>query len=130
MTSQPKYSRAASTRFLESSADDWKMLEGGGGGVLRARPHPLEISPSLVVVTLGLTHLRAFVLCRTHFDYEKMKPEELSFQREDVFHVWDTMHNGVIGSWHAQRVTKTNVETEAGVVPNKCRYVGCVGYLA
>ena len=52
-----------------------------------------------------------------------MKTEELSFQREDVFHVWDTMYNGVIGSWHAQRVTKTNVETETGVVPNKCRCV-------
>ena len=41
-----------------------------------------------------------------------------------MFHVTDTMFNGVIGSWHAKLVDKMmNVETESGVVPNKCRLV-------
>jgi len=50
-----------------------------------------------------------------------MKPDELDMNREDVFHVWDTMFGGMIGSWHAQRVTLNNDETETGVIPNKCR---------
>ena len=59
--------------------------------------------------------------CRVHFDYEKMKENELSFQREDVFHIWDTMQDGVIGSWRAQAITKTGKEAEMGIVPNKSR---------
>ena len=60
--------------------------------------------------------------CRVHFDYDKMKDNELSFQREDVFHIWDTMHDGVIGSWKAQMVMKTGQETTVGIIPNKSRY--------
>lgn len=58
---------------------------------------------------------------KVHFDYDKMKENELSFQREDVFHIWDTMHDGVIGSWQAQMVTKTGQETTIGIIPNKSR---------
>jgi len=50
-----------------------------------------------------------------------MKDNELSFQREDVFHIWDTMHDGVIGTWRAQIVTKQGHETEVGIIPNKSR---------
>lgn len=58
---------------------------------------------------------------KVHFDYEQMKEQEFSFQREDVFHIWDTMHDGVIGAWRAQVVTKTGLETEIGILPNKSR---------
>ncbi|XP_031573383.1 tight junction protein ZO-1-like isoform X3 [Actinia tenebrosa] len=58
---------------------------------------------------------------KAHFDYAKMKEDELDINREDVFHVWDTMYGGMIGSWHAQRVTLNNEETETGIIPNKCR---------
>ncbi|XP_078360375.1 tight junction protein ZO-1-like isoform X2 [Oculina patagonica] len=58
---------------------------------------------------------------KTHFDYEKMKDNECSFQREDVFHIWDTMHDGVIGTWRAQVVTKQGQETDVGIIPNKSR---------
>ena len=50
-----------------------------------------------------------------------MKDNELDFQREDVFHIWDTMHDGVIGAWRAQVVTKTGQETLMGIIPNKSR---------
>lgn len=50
-----------------------------------------------------------------------MKEQEFSFQREDVFHIWDTMHDGVIGAWRAQVITKTGLETEIGILPNKSR---------
>ncbi|CAH3013994.1 unnamed protein product [Porites evermanni] len=58
---------------------------------------------------------------KVHFDYEKMKPSELSFGKEDVFHIWDTMQDGVIGSWRAQVVTKAGNEAEVGIIPNKSR---------
>ena len=58
---------------------------------------------------------------RVHFDYGKMKDNELDFMREDVFHIWDTMHDGVIGAWRAQVVTKTGQETETAIIPNKSR---------
>ncbi|XP_068711421.1 tight junction protein ZO-1-like isoform X2 [Montipora foliosa] len=58
---------------------------------------------------------------KVHFDFDKMKDNELSFQREDVFHIWDTMHDGVIGSWKAQMVMKTGQETTVGIIPNKSR---------
>ena len=64
---------------------------------------------------------------RVHFDYEKMKPSELSFGKEDVFHIWDTMQDGVIGSWRAQVVTKAGNEAEVGIIPNKSRLIHYFG---
>ncbi|KAJ7394022.1 Tight junction protein ZO-2 [Desmophyllum pertusum] len=58
---------------------------------------------------------------KAHFDYEKMKDNELEFMREDVFHIWDTMHDGVIGTWRAQIVAKMGQETDIGIIPNKSR---------
>lgn len=67
--------------------------------------------------------------CRAHFDYDKMKDNELTFQREDVFHIWDTMHDGVIGTWRAQIVTKQGQETHVGIIPNKSRWLDTGLYL-
>ena len=64
---------------------------------------------------------------RVHFDYDKMKPSELSFGKEDVFHIWDTMQDGVIGSWRAQVVTKAGNEAEVGIIPNKSRLIHYFG---
>lgn len=70
------------------------------------------------LIQVNFAHLSS---CRAHFDYDKMKDNEFSFQREDVFHIWDTMHDGVIGSWRAQIITKTGLETDVGIIPNKSR---------
>ncbi|XP_035670919.1 tight junction protein ZO-1-like isoform X5 [Branchiostoma floridae] len=58
---------------------------------------------------------------RTHFNYEKQGKEELSFKKGDIFHIRDTLHQGVVGSWLAVRIGKNNLETERGVIPNKNR---------
>ena len=56
-----------------------------------------------------------------------MKQSELSFCKEDVFHIWDTMQDGVIGSWRAQVVTKAGSEAEVGIIPNKSRLIHYFG---
>ena len=56
-----------------------------------------------------------------------MKESELSFCKEDVFHIWDTMQDGVIGSWRAQVVTKAGNEAEVGIIPNKSRLIHYFG---
>ena len=45
----------------------------------------------------------------------------MSFVRGDVFHVTNTLHNGVVGAWQAARVGRGNKETQRGIIPNKTR---------
>ena len=48
---------------------------------------------------------------RTHFNYDQPAPGEIGFGKSEVFHVVDTLHNGVVGSWQVLRVGgKSNVE--------------------
>jgi len=48
---------------------------------------------------------------RTHFNYDQPAPGEIGFGKSEVFHVVDTLHNGVVGSWQVLRVGgKSNIE--------------------
>ena len=61
---------------------------------------------------------------RTHFNYDQPEmPGEMPFGKSEVFHVVDTLHNGVVGSWQALRVNPGNKDNKIhrGVVPNKAR---------
>lgn len=58
---------------------------------------------------------------RTHFNYEQTEKGELSFRTGDIFHIKDTLHNGVVGSWEAARVGRNNEETQVGIIPNQSR---------
>ena len=49
-----------------------------------------------------------FVCFRAHFNYNNPEKSEMSFNKSDVFHVVDTLHNGVVGSWQAFRMGKWN----------------------
>lgn len=67
-----------------------------------------------------------FLICicaqrRTHFDYEQPNKGEMSFCKGDVFHVMDTLHNGVVGSWQVFRIGRNNQEVQKGIIPNKAR---------
>jgi hypothetical protein len=42
--------------------------------------------------------------CRAHFNYDQPNKGEMSFRNGDVFHVVDTLHNGVVGSWQVYRI--------------------------
>ena len=41
---------------------------------------------------------------KAHFTYDQTDKGEMSFKKSDVFHVVDTLHNGVVGSWQAFRM--------------------------
>jgi hypothetical protein len=44
---------------------------------------------------------------KAHFTYDQTEKGEMSFKKCDVFHVVDTLHNGVVGSWQAFRMGKS-----------------------
>ncbi|GFY76260.1 tight junction protein ZO-1 [Trichonephila inaurata madagascariensis] len=58
---------------------------------------------------------------RTHFSYEGSGKGELGFHVGEVFHVINTLHNGVVGSWLVHRLGRTNQEIQKGVIPNSNR---------
>ncbi|KAL7302131.1 hypothetical protein TKK_0005356 [Trichogramma kaykai] len=58
---------------------------------------------------------------KTHFHYEQPDKGEMSFRSGDVFHVVDTLHNGVVGSWQVFRIGRNNQEVQKGIIPNKAR---------
>jgi len=62
-------------------------------------------------------------MCRTHFNYAVAEHGEMSFRRGDVFLVVDTLHGGVVGSWHATRIVRSSPhDAKKGVIPNLSRY--------
>ena len=63
---------------------------------------------------------------RTHFNYDQTEHNEMSFHHGDVFHVIDTLYDGVVGSWQAIRIGRHNKETQKGIIPNQNRYSKCL----
>ncbi|KAJ8688528.1 hypothetical protein QAD02_024323 [Eretmocerus hayati] len=58
---------------------------------------------------------------KTHFHYENPEKGEMSFRSGDVFHVVDTLHNGVVGAWQVFRIGRNNQEVQKGIIPNEAR---------
>ena len=65
---------------------------------------------------------------RAHFNNDNPEKAEMNFRKSDVFHVVDTLHNGVVGSWQAFRMDpflsglgRAAEQVQKGVIPNKAR---------
>lgn len=58
---------------------------------------------------------------KTHFHYDNPAKGEMSFRSSDIFHVIDTLYNGVVGSWQVFRIGRNNQEVQKGIIPNKAR---------
>ena len=65
---------------------------------------------------------------KAHFNYDQPEKSEMTFNKSDVFHVVDTLHNGVVGSWQAFRMDpflsglgRAAEQVQKGVIPNKSR---------
>ena len=66
--------------------------------------------------------LFSFFSYRANFDHtERTNANELMFRKGEIFNVRDTMYQGLIGYWQAQRVGKNGQLLERGVLPNKSR---------
>jgi hypothetical protein len=55
---------------------------------------------------------------RVHFLYTTTIKGELSFHSSEVFHVCDTLYNGIVGSWLVYRLGRNNQEIQKGTIPN------------
>ncbi|KAK5641793.1 hypothetical protein RI129_010340 [Pyrocoelia pectoralis] len=58
---------------------------------------------------------------KTHFHYENSVKGEMSFKSGDIFHVIDTLYNGVVGCWQVYRIGRNNQQGQKGIIPNKSR---------
>ncbi|KAL1497924.1 hypothetical protein ABEB36_008804 [Hypothenemus hampei] len=58
---------------------------------------------------------------KTHFHYDNPAKGEMSFRSGDIFHVIDTLYNGVVGCWQVFRIGRNNQEVQKGIIPNKSR---------
>ena len=65
---------------------------------------------------------------KAHFNNDNPDKGEMSFRKSDVFHVVDTLHNGVVGSWQVFRMDpfmsgmgSAAEQVTKGVIPNKAR---------
>ncbi|KPL97570.1 tight junction protein ZO-1-like protein [Sarcoptes scabiei] len=58
---------------------------------------------------------------RVHFNFDSEGKGELSFHAGDLFHVVDTLFNGVVGSWFVYRLGRNNQEIQKGSIPNQSR---------
>jgi tight junction protein 1 len=66
---------------------------------------------------------------KAHFNNDNPeKTDEMAFRKSDVFHVVDTLHNGVVGAWQVFRMDpflsglgRAAEQVQKGVIPNKAR---------
>ncbi|XP_074027652.1 zonula occludens-like protein polychaetoid isoform X3 [Leptinotarsa decemlineata] len=58
---------------------------------------------------------------KTHFHYDSPAKGEVPFRSGDIFHVIDTLYNGVVGCWQVFRIGRNNQEVQKGIIPNKSR---------
>ena len=74
-------------------------------------------------------HASMIYFFRAHFNNDNPeKTDEMAFRKSDVFHVVDTLHNGVVGAWQVFRMDpflsglgRAAEQVQKGVIPNKAR---------
>ncbi|XP_033100588.1 tight junction protein ZO-1-like isoform X2 [Anneissia japonica] len=58
---------------------------------------------------------------RTHFNYEGQRPEEITFFKNNIFRVIDTMYEGMVGWWYVLKIGHDEHEEARGIIPNNSR---------
>ena len=55
--------------------------------------------------------LHSFTLTsfRAHFNNDAPEKSEMPFRKSDVFHVVDTLHDGVVGAWQVRSLYFCNI---------------------
>lgn len=71
------------------------------------------------------------VYVRAMIDHMSEKEGELSFRKDDLLHIEDTMYNGQPGVWYAWIISDEGKKIKGGTVPSKDRWdiSGCVTLL-
>ena len=60
---------------------------------------------------------------RAMFDRDQEQDGELSFKKDDILYVDNTMCNGKRGTWRAWLVDDEGSKLRCGTIPSKSRYV-------
>ena len=63
---------------------------------------------------------------RAMFDRDQEQDGELSFKKDDILYVDNTMYNGKRGTWRAWLVDDEGSKLRCGTIPSKSRYVNLV----
>lgn len=63
------------------------------------------------------------VYVRAMIDHISEKDGELSFRKDDLLHIEDTMYNGQPGVWYAWIISDEGKKIKGGSVPSKDRYI-------
>ena len=64
---------------------------------------------------------------RAMFDRDQEQDGELSFKKDDILYVDNTMFNGKRGTWRAWLVDDEGSKLRCGTIPSKSRYVFLAG---
>ena len=64
---------------------------------------------------------------RAMFDRDQEQDGELSFKKDDILYVDNTMFNGKRGTWRAWLVDDEGSKLRCGTIPSKSRYVFVAG---
>ena len=57
------------------------------------------------------------------FDNPATSKDQLSFKKDDILYITDTLYNGHLGSWKAWIVNKEDAQQrESGMVPSRMKY--------
>ena len=56
---------------------------------------------------------------RAMVDYQSETDDQLSFKKDDILYVDDTMYNGMLGVWTAWLLDPSGKKTTCGQIPSK-----------
>ena len=59
---------------------------------------------------------------RALFDRDEENEDELSFKKDDILYVDNTLYNGILGVWRAWLIAEDGNKSECGTIPSKSRY--------
>ena len=89
----------------------------------------------LVLVSMRLQHTGCFseykkikdlpgdsIYVRALFDRDAENEDELSFKKDDILYVDNTLYNGILGVWRAWLIADDGNKSECGTIPSKSRY--------
>ena len=64
------------------------------------------------------------IYVRALFDRDEENEDELSFKKDDILYVDNTLYNGILGVWRAWLIAEDGNKSGCGTIPSKSRYSG------
>lgn len=101
-----------SKAWLPSSSEDRQVLIGSGKAQGGAHTRAWLSRPWLLIPSL-------VAWCRALYDRLAEVEQELSFKKDDILYVDDTLPQGTFGSWMAWQLDENAQKIQRGQIPSK-----------